>query len=102
MFHGWSPPRWNGPAVGDWSPLKTGEEIGRILYPTKSVDAKRLRKLAAFYGPFEHFLFLDSDIVVLLPLEPLVSRLVQSRADFIFFDTSPGWVYADPAFREQM
>jgi len=76
--------------------------IGRAIYPTAHRGEKMFRKFAAFYGPFEHFLFLDADIVVLLALEPLMRRLVEGCADFIFFDTAPGWVYADPVFRQTM
>ncbi len=76
--------------------------IGRTLHPEQPVGEKVFRKFAAFYGPFDHFLFLDSDIVVLTALEPLMKRLLESQADFIFFDTSPEWVYADPAFQQHM
>ncbi len=76
--------------------------IGRTLYPGSYAGEKVFRKFAAFHGPFDEFLFLDSDIIVLTALDPLMSKLLASQSDLMFFDTSPDWVYADPAFRQQM
>ena len=78
------------------------DAVGKTLYPTAHTGERMFRKFAAFYGPFEHFLFLDADIIVLSALDWLMTRLLDSQADFIFFDTSPGWVYADPAFQRRM
>jgi hypothetical protein len=82
--------------------FNTLDRIGRTLHPKAYAGEKLFRKFAAFYGPLDHFLFLDSDIVVLAALDSLMRRFLESRADFIFFDTSPGWVYADPVFQQHM
>jgi len=78
------------------------DETGKILSPNAYIGERMFRKLAAFYGPFDHFLFLDSDIIILSELDLLMQRLLESRADFIFFDTSVEWVYADLTFRQYM
>ena len=78
------------------------DAVGRTLHPGSHVGEKMFRKFAAFHGAHDHFLFLDADIVVLTALDPLMDQLLASRTDFIFFDTSPDWVYADPAFRRVM
>jgi hypothetical protein len=76
--------------------------IGRFLSPGSHFGAGLFRKFATFYGPFDHFLFLDSDVVILSALDLLIHKLIKSRADFIFFDSSVEWVYADLAFRDYM
>lgn len=78
------------------------DAVGRALHPGSRIGEKMFRKFAAFHGTHEHFLFLDSDIIVLTALDPLMDQLLASRSDFIFFDTSPDWAYADPAFLRMM
>ncbi|HTC24708.1 MAG TPA: hypothetical protein VK688_10110 [Gemmatimonadales bacterium] len=78
------------------------DRIGRSLHPGSHVGEKMFRKFAAFHGTHDRFLFLDSDIVLLTDLDRLMDQLLASPSDFIYFDTSPDWVYADPAFRRRM
>jgi hypothetical protein len=67
-------------------------------------NAHAFRKLAAFWGPFEDFLFLDSDIVVLE--DP--RRFLDAYADrndgvqLMFFDWDMGMVYLPGDLRDRM
>jgi hypothetical protein len=60
------------------------------------------RKLAAFWGPLDHFLYLDADIVVLGNLDQLFSAFLTERCDFIYFDVNIDMAYNPGAFRERM
>jgi hypothetical protein len=55
-----------------WSPVLADlDELGKRLWPSTPTAAQTLRKLAAFWGPAERFLYLDADVVVLRPLDAL-------------------------------
>lgn len=60
------------------------------------------RKLSAFWGPFERFLLLDADVVVLHPLEPYFEAFRRSGADFMYFATDISNVYRPGPVREEM
>ena len=59
------------------------------------------RKLCTFFGGYETFIFLDSDIVVTQKLEPLLRAFEVAAADFVYFDTDLPMVYV-PDFARQM
>jgi hypothetical protein len=44
------------------------------------------RKFASFFGPYDEFLFLDSDMVVITPLIRLFQAFSKSDHDFVYFD----------------
>jgi hypothetical protein len=69
--------------------------LGRRFYPNDEFSARGFRKLAAFSGPFERFLFLDSDVVALGPVEDLLEAIERSAADLVHFDTDVEQVYRD-------
>jgi lipopolysaccharide biosynthesis glycosyltransferase len=60
------------------------------------------RKLCTFFGEYETFLFLDSDIVVTQPLEPFFDAFEKAEADFIYFDTDMTMVYTPDFARKMM
>jgi Mannosyltransferase putative len=59
------------------------------------------RKLSCFFGEYDTFLFLDSDIVVTQPLQPFFDAFEKTAVDFIYFDTDMTMVYT-PEFAGQM
>jgi hypothetical protein len=59
------------------------------------------RKLCCFFGTYDNFLFLDSDIVVAQPLRPFFDAFEKTAADFVYFDTDMTMVYT-PEFARQM
>ncbi len=59
------------------------------------------RKLCCFFGEYDTFLFLDSDIVVTQPLQPFFDAFEKTVADFVYFDTDMTMVYT-PEFAHQM
>ena len=58
------------------------------------------RKLACFLGKYERFVFFDSDIVVTMRFDPLLSDFEASAYDFVFFDTD--LQVFKPAFAREM
>ncbi len=76
-------------------------DLGREFYPDQDFAARGFRKLAAFEGPFERFLFLDSDVVALSPLLPLLESFAASRADLLHFDTDLDQVYRPGPLRDR-
>lgn len=82
--------------------LKTLDSIGLKIHPGKYSDSHMFRKFAAFWGPFDHFLFLDSDIVLLSDPETLLDTYIRSNVDLMHYDTSVQYVYKPGSFREEM
>jgi hypothetical protein len=58
------------------------------------------RKLCCFFGRYDTFLFLDSDIVVTQPLEPFFAAFEKASTDFVYFDSSITVVYTPDFLRE--
>lgn len=59
------------------------------------------RKFACFFGPYEEFLFLDSDIVVTSPLARLFEAFARTDYDLVYFDYALDMAYA-PALAARM
>src|SRR5579864_6435853 len=59
------------------------------------------RKLCTFFGEYETFLFLDSDIVVTNSLKPFFTAFEKAATDFVYFDTDMTMVYT-PDFAPKM
>lgn len=76
--------------------------LGEAYYPTQDFAARGFRKLAAFEGPFERFLFLDSDVVALSPVRPLLAAFAATAADLVHFDTDLDQVYRPGPLRDRM
>lgn len=82
--------------------LKALDCIGQAIHPEKYSDSHTFRKIAAFWGPFEKFIFLDSDIVILSKLDVLFQPFLQSNCDLMHYDTSVDYVYKPGEFRDWM
>lgn len=78
---------FDGPAISRL------HSLGRRFYPDDEFSARGFRKLAAFTGPFDRFLFLDSDVVALGPVDDLLEAIQDSSADLVYFDTDVEQVY---------
>ncbi len=50
------------------------------------------RKFACFWGPYEHFLYLDADIIALMDLSEILEKQIADAA-FWYFGLSEGEVY---------
>lgn len=86
--------------------LKELDKIGATLCPNSYVHIHNFRKFAVFWGRLEHFLFLDSDIVILSQLEELFQAYLASGCDFLYSGTSStitlDAVYKPGSFRDKM
>jgi hypothetical protein len=60
------------------------------------------RKFAAFWGRFDRFLFIDSDIVLLDRTEELFAAYLSSNCEFMYSDPNMEEVYEPGIFREEM
>lgn len=76
--------------------------MGAPFVPAGSARRHLFRKLAVFWGPFDHFLFLDIDIVVLDKLQELLTKYLSSNYDFACFDNAIDQVYKPGVLCERM
>jgi len=63
--------------------------------------AGAFRKLACFFGPYDEFIFLDSDIVLMMPLQKAFEAYARSGCDFVYFDFDINAAYT-PDFAAKM
>ena len=83
------------------------DELGRGFRPPSMVGSdpawvNMFRKLVLFESGFDATIYLDSDIVVLENLRPILEAFSSSTLDFCFFDETDEYVYMDPGFLQQM
>jgi hypothetical protein len=80
------------------------DRIGERLWPGRAAAAHAFRKLVAFWGPLEDFVFLDSDIVVLEDPDRFLDAYAERRAvaPLMFFDWDIEMVYLPGELRERM
>jgi len=60
------------------------------------------RRYAAFWGPVEQFMYLDTRQVILADLKPYIQALEQFNFDFLHYDCAINQVYEVGEFRRQM
>lgn len=78
------------------------EAVGRTIVTRTATGPKCFRKMAASYGRFDRYLFLDADIVLLCPLGSIKEAMRQASADeFIYFVTDKQ-VFCDPELLESI
>lgn len=65
------------------------------------IGGSTFRKLACFLGDYDHFLFMDSDIVVTMPYEKILRAFEQTSYDVVYFDTDR-MVFTPDFAREMM
>jgi len=80
------------------------EQIGLNLWASSpySSHQRLFRRLCIFWGPFDNFLYLDADICVLAPLEPLFDAFEKSSTSVAPFDVDHERVYRAGPLRERM
>jgi hypothetical protein len=71
------------------------DEIGRLIYPDHENYHKLFRKFECFIGPYQRFLFLDTDIVVLNDLTNLLDIIETGKASIYFGDHNNDEVFID-------
>lgn len=54
---------------------------------------KMFRRFACFSGPYEHFIYLDSDMVITRPLDDVLDAFAPGPYDFVYFDIDMRMVY---------
>lgn len=87
---------WDHPA------MQRLDEVGSHFTPTAPARRHLFRKLAAFWGPLDRFLFLDTDIVVLASLKPMLAATERSPAQLVYADADLDTVYRRGVFRDEM
>jgi hypothetical protein len=78
------------------------DNIGRSLLPDMGKMAGTFRKLAAFWGPLEHFVYLDADVVILDDVQPLLTTLLTTDYDLLYAHSDLNMAYKPGPFRERM
>jgi hypothetical protein len=69
------------------------ETIGAQFYPKHPVNRRMFRRLASFWGPYDHFIFTDVDMVALMNWDEILDAFMASGSRFWYFDRSPNDVY---------
>jgi hypothetical protein len=59
------------------------------------------RRFAAFDGPFDRFMYLDTRVVVLGPLQPIIDEVAAGVCDLVHFDRMINEVYCEGPIRRQ-
>jgi len=80
--------------------LASLDTVSREIWPNLPVGY--LRKLAVFWGPYEHFLFLDADVVVIKPVEHLLEAARTRAREVLYVDGDLDMVYRPGSLRAQM
>jgi hypothetical protein len=82
--------------------LRTLDRVGARYFPDDKKWPHAFRKFAAFWGPFERFVFVDADVVLLGPLDEFFDRAEASDVQFVCGDLDLDQVYARGTLREQL
>ena len=77
------------------------DAVGSQFYPVRPIDAHMFRRLASFWGPFEHFIFADVDIVALMNWDELLNAYMTSGSRFWYFGRSETDVYCAGEFLDE-
>jgi hypothetical protein len=91
-----------------WEPaelLARCDQIGETVAPREgswTFGHGNFRRLAAFGGPFDEFIYLDADTLVLEPLTPVFEACTRSGQDIVFGDTAGDFAYNPGARREEL
>ena len=89
-----------GEVLADTGQFARLDRIGQMLELGITPYGKHwFRRFAAFEGPFDRFLYLDSRVVVLGDLSPIVAEIVPGVCDFIHFDSMINEVYQEGPIR---
>ena len=82
--------------------LEALDGIGAMYFPHDRKWPHAFRKFAAFWGPFEQFVFVDADVVLLGPLDEFFERVDASDVEFVCGDIDIDQVYAPGAVRDEI
>ena len=95
--------RRHGVTIVDNPLLPEIEALGQRIWPGREAAPRSFRKLAAFSGQFEDFLFVDADVVVLRDPAPLLRSHADTARDAMWcFDTNEGAAYKPGPLRDEM
>jgi hypothetical protein len=82
--------------------LEALDQIAARYFSNDYTSVHKFRKFAAFWGPFEKFVFLDSDVVLLGPLSEFFDRAEASDVEFVCGEIDIDQVYVPGKLRDQM
>ena len=89
-------------AWSDTDDLEAWEDLGSQFFPKNLVGSRLFRKMAVFDGPFNEFVFIDSDVILRTSLGWAFEALSRAGAEVAFYDEGLADVYADPSLRQRM
>lgn len=91
-----------GHAIYDDASLAEMDAVGARYWPGARWRASTMRKFCAFWGPYDRFLFLDADVVVLRPLDRYFEAVRDQAVQFMYFSTDMTVVYRAPLSDEMV
>jgi lipopolysaccharide biosynthesis glycosyltransferase len=85
------------------SSLEILDEVGAKVRGVRDIHNHRFRIFSIFWGELDHFLFLDSDIIVLSQLDELFKVYLDSDYQFMpYYKGIHDQVYKEGEFRQKM
>lgn len=79
------------------------DEVGAAYFPDNILAIHDYRRFSSFQGPFERFVFLDIDMLVMESLEPIAGAIFSSDKDICFYRYSQKHrTFADQALMDSM
>ncbi|HUD35995.1 MAG TPA: hypothetical protein VMR14_03795 [Streptosporangiaceae bacterium] len=96
--------------VNFWEPtalLEQCDAIGHRVFPRRyhgTIFGRtgNFHRLCAFDGPYDNFLYLDADTVVLSGLDKTFEACQKDQADIVFVDRSDGWSFLPSPRKAQL
>jgi len=83
--------------------LELLDGVGAKVRGIDDIHNHRFRIFSIFWGPLEHFIFLDSDIIVLDSLQELFRTYINSELEFMYYYRGIfDQVYKEGEFRDKM
>jgi hypothetical protein len=76
------------------------DRLSRHLWPEGTVGL--LRRLGVFWGPYEHFIYLDADVLAVQPVEPLLAAVQAHEQHVLYLDGNLDEVYKPGPLRAEM
>jgi hypothetical protein len=78
------------------------DSVGSSFWPNEATKQHFLRKFCAFWGPYDTFVFLDADIVLLQGVEQYFEAFRDHDADLMYLATDIDNVYRPGPVRDEM
>lgn len=91
-----------GASIHDDSLFEQLDQLGEQFAPHNRGRRHLFRKFAAFWGPYDSFCFLDTDVILVGPIHPWFDARERADVDLAYCDASLDAVYPPGPFQDEM